>query len=120
MRLVVARSVNPTYVDGVGRSAGLLREARAGAGLSQRQLAARSGIASTLISAYENGRRTPGGDALLRLLAACGASLEFTSSVERGRSSAAQLEQVAALAMALPRRDAGPLAYPSFRCLTAR
>ena len=98
----------------------MLRDTRHRAGLSQRQLAARSGVAETLISAYENGRRVPGGDALMALLEACGASLDLTTSVERARGSAAQLEQVAAIAMALPRRRPGPLTYPTFRELTHR
>src|ERR1700709_877394 len=102
----------------MSRSGALLRTTRERAGLSQRELARRSGVAPTLISAYENGRRTPSGDALLRLLDAAGASVEVTTSVERSRDAAAQLEQVAALGMALPRRDRGPLRYPSFRELT--
>lgn len=103
----------------MSRSGELLREVRGRAGLSQNELARRSGIAASLISAYENGRRVPGGDALLRLIEACGASLDLTTTVDRGRDAAAQLEQVAALAMALPRREAGELAYPSFRQLRA-
>jgi len=88
--------------------------------LSQNELARRSGVAATLISTYENGRRVPGGDALLGLIEACGGSIEVTTTVERGRAAAAQLEQVAALAMALPRREPGPLAYPSFRRIRTR
>jgi len=101
----------------VSRSGELLRDTRHRAGLSQRELARRSGVAATLISAYENGRRVPSGDALLRLLDAAGATVEVTTGVDRAREAAAQLEQVAALAMALPRRDPGPLRYPSFRSL---
>ena len=89
------------------------------AGLSQNELARRSNVASTLISAYENGRRVPSGDALLRLLDACGGSVEVTTTVERARDAAAQLEQVAAVAMTLPRRKPGRLAYPTFRSLRA-
>lgn len=103
----------------MSRSGELLRDVRRRAGLSQNELARRSGVAATLISAYENGRRVPGGDALLRLIEACGGSLDVTTSVDRGRAAAAQLEQVAALAMALPRRDPGALGYPSFRRLRA-
>jgi transcriptional regulator with XRE-family HTH domain len=99
----------------VSRSGALLREARTCAGLSQKELARRSGVAHTLISAYENGRRVPGGDLLLRLLDAAGASLDLSVSVQRSRNAAAQLEQVCALAMALPRRDPGPLRFPPLR-----
>jgi transcriptional regulator with XRE-family HTH domain len=103
----------------VSRSGELLREVRSRTGLSQNELARRSGVASTLISAYENGRRVPSGDALIRLVEACGGSVEVVTTVERGRRAAAQLEQVAAIAMALPRREAGPLVYPSFKQLRA-
>ena len=73
-----------------------------------------------MISAYENGRRVPGGDALIRLIEACGGSFDISTTVERGRNAAAQLEQVSALAMTLPRREAGPLEYPPFRLLKAK
>lgn len=97
----------------------MLREARRAAGWSQRQLAARSGVASTLISAYENGRRQCGADVLLLLLEAAGYDLELVSSVERSRPAAQQLEQVCAMAMALPRRRPGPLRFPPVRTLTS-
>jgi hypothetical protein len=98
----------------------MLREVRHRAGLSQNELARRSDVASTLISAYENGRRVPSGDALIRLIEACGGSFDTTTTVDRGRDAAEQLKQVAAIAMALPRRTPGPLGYPSFRQLRAR
>jgi transcriptional regulator with XRE-family HTH domain len=103
----------------MSRSGELHSNVRDRAGLSQKELERRSGVASTLISAYENGRRVPSGDALIRLLEACGGSVEVVTTVERGRQAAAQLEQVAAIAMALPRREAGPLEYPSFKQLRA-
>jgi transcriptional regulator with XRE-family HTH domain len=104
----------------MSRSGEVVREVRRRSGLSQPELSRRSGVAATLISAYENGRRVPGGDALIRLIEACGGSLDTTTTVDRARDAAAQLEQVAALAMALPRREAGPLTYPSFRRLRTR
>jgi transcriptional regulator with XRE-family HTH domain len=100
-----------------GRTGELLREARAHAGLTQRQLSRRSGVAPTLISAYENGRRQPAGDTLLALLDALGVRVEPTGSVPASRPASAALEQVCAMAMALPRRDVGPLRYPSFASL---
>jgi transcriptional regulator with XRE-family HTH domain len=100
-----------------GRTGQLLREARADAGLTQRQLSRRSGVAPTLISAYENGRRQPAGDTLLALLDALGVRMEPTGSVPASRPAAAALEQVCAMAMALPRREPGPLCYPSFASL---
>lgn len=104
----------------MSRSGETLREVRRRAGLSQNELARRSGVASTLISAYENGRRVPSGDALIRLIEACGGSIDLTTSVDRGRPAARALEQVAAVAMALPRREAGALEFPPFRSLTLR
>lgn len=104
----------------MSRSGDALREVRRRAGLSQKELARRSGIASTLISAYENGRRVPSGDALIRLIEACGGSLDLTTTVDRGRNAARGLEQVAALAMTLPRREAGQLEFPPFRSLKLR
>lgn len=99
------------------RTGALLRQTRAAAGLTQRQLSQRSGVAPTLISAYENGRRQPAGDTLLALLDALGVRLEPVGSVPASRPAAAALEQVCAMAMALPRRDPGPLRYPSFATL---
>lgn len=53
----------------------LLREARAEAGLSQRALAARSGIAQSEIARIENGRQEPSHDRLLRLVRSAGFDL---------------------------------------------
>jgi predicted nucleotidyltransferase/DNA-binding XRE family transcriptional regulator len=47
-----------------------LRDARRRAGLTQRQLAERSGVAQPNIAAYESGRRRPSEAMLQRLLAA--------------------------------------------------
>jgi transcriptional regulator with XRE-family HTH domain len=95
----------------------MLRDARTRAGLSQKELGRRAGVPHTLISAYENGRRVPGGDMLLRLLNAAGAHLHVTVTVEESREAAAKLEQVCAVAMALPRREPGTLQFPPFRTL---
>lgn len=97
--------------------ASLLRHARAEAGLTQAQLAARAGVPQSLISAYERGRRQPGADMLLRLLAATGHRVVLRSTVEESTEAAAKLAQVCALAMALPARPPGPLRYPPFRTL---
>lgn len=95
----------------------LLRSARAAAGLSQRDLARRTGVAQPLISAVENGRRQPGADLLLRLLRATGHEIWLVDTVESSRDAAAKLEQVAALAMALPTRDPGRLTFPTWAML---
>lgn len=90
------------------------------AGLTQRQLARATGVPQPLISAYEKGHRQPGADTLLRLLRGTNHEVELVNTVERGRTAAKKLEQVCALAMALPARDREPLAFPPFRSLVKR
>lgn len=53
-------------------TAGLIREARRHAGLTQRELARRAGTSQAAVSAYESGGRSPSTRTLERLLAACG------------------------------------------------
>jgi transcriptional regulator with XRE-family HTH domain len=55
----------------------LLRLARVKAGLTQHELAERAGVAQSLISAYENGRRQPTMPTLMRLLEAAGFDLRM-------------------------------------------
>lgn len=55
----------------------LLKLARVKAGLSQVEIAKRAGVAQSLISAYENGRRQPTVPTLIRLLAAAGFDLRM-------------------------------------------
>lgn len=57
------------------RAGEVLREARKRARLSQTDVARRSGIAQSVISAYESGRREPGLQTLARLVAATGHEL---------------------------------------------
>jgi len=58
-------------------AAEMLVEARTASGLTQTQLAERTGIPQPAISAYERGRRVPGADMFLRLLAATGAVVQL-------------------------------------------
>ena len=58
-------------------AAGLLQLARLKSGLSQRQVAERAGVPTTMISAYERDRRQPTLDTLLRLLRAAGYDLRL-------------------------------------------
>jgi transcriptional regulator with XRE-family HTH domain len=69
-----------SYVDGPTPAAALLQLARLKAGLSQRQLAERVGVPTTMISAYERDRRQPTLPTLLRLLRAAG--FELTMRLE--------------------------------------
>lgn len=58
-------------------AADVLRDARERSRLSQTDVARRSGIAQSVISAYESGRREPGLRTLARLVQATGHELEF-------------------------------------------
>jgi len=59
-------------------SAVLLREARSAVHLSQTELAKRAGVAQSVISAYESGRREPALSTLRRLIEATGLNLVTT------------------------------------------
>jgi transcriptional regulator with XRE-family HTH domain len=54
------------------RSAALIREARLRAGMSQQELAARSGKERTVIARWEQGTNAPSLDTLIDVLRACG------------------------------------------------
>ena len=61
----------------VSSAGDVLREARKRARLSQTDVARRAGIAQSVISAYESGRREPGVHTLARLVQATGHRLEL-------------------------------------------
>jgi predicted nucleotidyltransferase/DNA-binding XRE family transcriptional regulator len=64
------------FVDHADKTAGgLLRRARLGAGISQAELAFRAGVAQSVISAYEAGRRQPSLPTLARLIDSAGSDL---------------------------------------------
>lgn len=65
------------YVDQHADAAELLRGARLRAGLSQRQLAERAGVAQSVISMYESGRRQPSLPTLLALLRGAGFEIDL-------------------------------------------
>jgi predicted nucleotidyltransferase/DNA-binding XRE family transcriptional regulator len=58
-------------------AAGILREARVTAALSQRELAQRAGVTQSVISAYEQRRREPSVPTLRKLVEATGTRLEI-------------------------------------------
>jgi transcriptional regulator with XRE-family HTH domain len=63
--------------SGHGLAAGLLRRARAAAGLTQTRLAELAGTTQSAIAAYEAGTREPTVPVLARMVAAAGARLEI-------------------------------------------
>ncbi|MEX2046980.1 MAG: helix-turn-helix domain-containing protein [Chloroflexota bacterium] len=65
-------------------AARLLRQARARAGLSQRDLARLSGISQPMISAIERGLQDPRHGTLGRLLRACGQELDLVLKAGEG------------------------------------
>lgn len=101
----------------------LLREARLGAGLTQAQLAQRSGTSQTALSAYEAGRKVPSASTVARILAAAGRRLTTRPAsrpvLSPGRAElerrAGILADVIALAERLPARRGHTLRFPPLR-----
>ena len=88
------------------RIANLLKYARRKAGLSSRELAKRVGSSHSTILAYEAGKKVPVTTTLMRLIHACGFSIDFQLSPRlRGDESfpkGVELEQVLELAGEFP------------------
>lgn len=99
----------------------LIAQVRRTAGLSQVELARRSGLQQSVLSAYEHGRRQPSVAALARIAAAVGMELDLMPA----RNAAAEehagrvLAQVLELAEVLPYRPRNELAYPPLIQLSA-
>jgi uncharacterized protein len=102
------------YDGSDGVAAELIARIREDSGYSQTELARRSGLDRSVLSAYEHGRRQPSVAALARIAAAAGVELDLTPA----RNAAAEehagrvLAQVLELAEALPYRPRDELAYP--------
>lgn len=92
----------------------LIRRARHEAGITQAELARRTGVHSSVLSAYEHGRRQPSVAALAKIARACGQELRLDfPSVERSTVRAGRiLAQVLDLAEQLPYRPSRELSYP--------
>jgi transcriptional regulator with XRE-family HTH domain len=96
--------------------ASMIVSAREQAGLSQAELARRVGMPRSVINVYEHGKRQPGADVLVRLLAATGhqmVSAPVVSPVDPSRAGRI-LEQVLELAEALPFSASRDNDYPPF------
>jgi transcriptional regulator with XRE-family HTH domain len=98
------------------RIARTLRDARAAAGLSLRELARRAGTSHATLSAYEQGRKIPSALTFLRILDAAGFAVDFELSrrvrerdgIQRG----VELEQVLDLAAQFPARHRKTIGFP--------
>jgi hypothetical protein len=92
----------------------LIGKIRSVSGLSQAELARRTGIQSSVLSAYQHGRRQPSGAALARIARAAGleltvAPLSDQITLER---SGRVLHDVLDLVDSMPSRRRGELMYP--------
>src|SRR5438270_707829 len=94
---------------------GLIAEIRRISGMTQAELARRSGVQSSVLSAYAHGHRQPSVAALARIAAAAGMELGLAlapDSVEAQEHAGRVLAQVIDLAEALPYRPPAELEYP--------
>ncbi len=99
-------------------SATTIAQARERAGLTQRELAERSGTSAAAICEYEAGRRVPRVDTLERILAAAGGELVVavrwpTPPVIDVERNARVLVDLLDLVDHLPHRRPGPLTGPT-------
>lgn len=92
----------------------LIERIRHTSGLSQAELARRSGLQSSVLSAYEHDRRQPSVAALARIARAAGMRLDLAPSPNAAAEEHAGriLAQVLDLAEALPYRPREELTYP--------
>ena len=83
-------------------------------GLSQAELARRSGIQSSVLSAYEHGRRQPSVGALARIARSAGLELTVAPISDQAalQRSGRVLKDVIELADSMPSRHRGELTYP--------
>lgn len=95
-------------------SAELIGEVLRGSGLSQAELARRAGIPRSVLNAYLHGTREPGGDAVLRIVAAGGMGLTLARREPPvdGERAGDILVQVLELAEALPFRPRAETEFP--------
>jgi transcriptional regulator with XRE-family HTH domain len=106
-------------IDGVAGD--LIAQIRATSGLSQAELARRSGLPASVLSAYERGRRQPSVAALARVARAAGLELEISplADADALRRSGEILIQVLDLADRMPSKPRGELRYPPLIQLAA-
>lgn len=102
------------FIDNDRTAKGLLGEIRRISGLSQAELARRTGIQSSVLSAYEHGRRQPSVSALARIARAAGLELAVSplSDADALERSGKILIDVLDLADRMPSKPRGELTYP--------
>jgi transcriptional regulator with XRE-family HTH domain len=95
-------------------AAELIAAIRNASGLSQAELSRRTGIQSSVLSAYAHGRRQPSVAALARLAQSAGLELQLVPAPDQAAVEHAGkvLSQVLDLAEQLPYRPRAELAYP--------
>ena len=106
-------------IDGVAGA--LIAQIRQTSGLNQAELARRSGIQSSVLSAYEHGRRQPSVAALARIAGAAGLELVISplSDADALERAGKILVQVLELADRMPSKTRGELRYPPLIQLAA-
>lgn len=99
----------------------LIGEIRRESGLSQAELARRTGMQSSVLSAYEHGRRQPATAAMARIAQAAGMELRVVPASDQIAIERAGeiLAQVLDLAEQMPYRPRRELAYPPLIRLAA-
>jgi transcriptional regulator with XRE-family HTH domain len=92
----------------------LIAQIRRVSNLSQAELARRSGLQSSVLSAYEHGRRQPSVSALARIARGAGLQLELAPNLDEAslERQARILEMVLDLAGSMPFKGRGELQYP--------
>jgi transcriptional regulator with XRE-family HTH domain len=102
-------------------AADLIAQIRQTSGLNQAELARRSGLQSSVLSAYEHGRRQPSVAALVRIARAAGLELEISplADADALARSGEILVQVLDLADRMPSKPRGELLYPPLIQLAA-
>jgi transcriptional regulator with XRE-family HTH domain len=102
-------------------AADLIAQIRQTSGLNQAELARRSGVQSSVLSAYEHGRRQPSVAALVRIARAAGLELEISplADADALARSGEILIQVLDLADRMPSKPRGELLYPPLIQLAA-
>jgi len=95
-------------------AAELIAQVRHISGLSQAELARRSGLQQSVLSAYEHGRRQPSVAALARIARAGGLGLAISplSDADALERSGRVLRDVLELADRMPSKPRGELTYP--------